>query len=328
MRYAMLAAVAVLAAPAPLRAGEASAYPFRTAVITYKITGSIQEGTQVLTIDDHGRRTRIDRDTTLTILGRKQKESTTEIDDGEWYYRIDRARKTGEKRRSFSKVAGEMVRSMSAEQKNAYEELGRELAKGRSASGDLKRAGDGADGFQERGRLGKREERAALHAQARDRRIDGEGARAFEPRIPGRRGRASPRAPVPGHEEKPAERDLYLLRDPLRAQRVVHRLLRRVDDREDIVQRDGDPPVQVLQAGGGIHEHVAVTRLEAPYQPLEDVVRLAVASLGPLGAEGEEIEPIPFVEPFPAQEIVHLLRERGLLDPRIEPARLDVEEER
>lgn len=143
MRYTMLAAVAVLAAPAPLRAGEASAYPFRTAVITYKITGSIQEGTQVLTIDDYGRRTRIDRDTTLTILGRKQRESTTEIDDGEWYYRIDRARKTGEKRRSFSKVAGEMVRSMSAEQKNAYAELGRELAKGRSASGDLKRAGKG-----------------------------------------------------------------------------------------------------------------------------------------------------------------------------------------
>lgn len=144
MRRAVpIVAAAILAAPAFTRAGENPRYPFTTAIVTYRISGSIQEGTQVLTIGDHGRKTRIDRDTTLSIMGNKQKESITEIDDGEWCYRIDHARNTCEKTPSFSRVAREMVRSMSPEQQKAYEKMGRELAEGRSSSGELKRAGKG-----------------------------------------------------------------------------------------------------------------------------------------------------------------------------------------
>lgn len=142
-RIVLFAAAMVLAAPASPRAEERPRYPFKSAVITYRISGSIQEGTQVVTIDDHGRRARTDRDTTLFLMGRKHKESIVEIDDGESFYRIDLVKKTGEKSPSPSRIAAEMVRSMSPAQKKELEKVGRELAKGHTASGELKRAGKG-----------------------------------------------------------------------------------------------------------------------------------------------------------------------------------------
>ena len=142
-RIILLFAAVALAAPASPRAEERPRYPFKSAVITYRISGSIQEGTQVLTIDGHGRRTRTDRDTTLSLMGRKQKESIVEIDDGESFYRLDLVKKTGEKTVSPSKIAGDIVRSMSPDQKKALEDVGRELAKGQAVSGELKRAGKG-----------------------------------------------------------------------------------------------------------------------------------------------------------------------------------------
>ncbi|MEI6634511.1 MAG: hypothetical protein WCP22_11940 [Chlamydiota bacterium] len=142
-RTILIIAAAILGVPASPRADERPKYPFKTAVVTYRISGSIQEGTQVLTIDDYGRKTRTERDTTLTLMGKKQKESIVEIDDGESLYRIDLVKKTGEKTPSFSRVAREMVQSMSPAQKKTLDDIGKELAKGRAAAGIVKQAGKG-----------------------------------------------------------------------------------------------------------------------------------------------------------------------------------------
>jgi hypothetical protein len=142
-RIILIIAAAILAVPASPRADERPRYPFKSAVVRYRISGSIQEGTQTLTIDDYGRKTRTERDTTLTLMGKKQKESIVEIDDGEALYRIDLIKKTGEKTPSFSMVARDMVQSMSPTQKKALEEIGRELAKGRAAAGEVKQMGKG-----------------------------------------------------------------------------------------------------------------------------------------------------------------------------------------
>jgi hypothetical protein len=124
-------------------ADERKAYPFKTAVITYRISGSLQEGTQTLYISDYGRKTRTERETSLTIMGQKRKESTIEIDDGDYLYRIDLLRKTGEKTPSYNKLAREMVKLMSPEQKKAMEDLGKELVKGLTGSEELKPEGTG-----------------------------------------------------------------------------------------------------------------------------------------------------------------------------------------
>ena len=50
-----LIAVILAAAALPARAEERPRYPFKSAVVVYKISGTIQEGTQTLFIDDHGR---------------------------------------------------------------------------------------------------------------------------------------------------------------------------------------------------------------------------------------------------------------------------------
>jgi len=138
-----LIAVILAAAALPARAEERPRYPFKSAVVVYKISGTIQEGTQTLFIDDHGRTTRTERDTTLTLLGRTQKESIVEIDDGEWIYRIDQIKKTAEKTPSYARLAREMVRSMSPAQKTAFEEIGRELTRGHAISGEV--AGKGKE---------------------------------------------------------------------------------------------------------------------------------------------------------------------------------------
>lgn len=139
----LLSAVMLVAAALSSRAEDAPRYPFKSAVVVYKIGGTIQEGTQTVFIDDYGRRTRTERSTTLTILGRAQRESIVEIDDGEWSYRIDLIKKTAEKTPSFSRLARETVRTMSPAQKTAFEEIGRELTKGHTASGEIARKGKG-----------------------------------------------------------------------------------------------------------------------------------------------------------------------------------------
>jgi hypothetical protein len=119
------------------------AYPFKSAIITYRISGSIQQGAQTLYIDDYGKKTRTERETTITVMGAKRKDSSLEIDDGNYHYRIDLMRKTGEKTPSYSKMAEEMVRTMSEDQKNDMEKLGKELAKGLTGKEAVKPAGKG-----------------------------------------------------------------------------------------------------------------------------------------------------------------------------------------
>jgi hypothetical protein len=119
------------------------AYPFKSAIITYRISGSIQQGAQTLYIDDYGTKTRTERETTINVMGAKRKHSSLEIDDGNYHYRIDLMRKTGEKTPSYSKMAEEMVRTMSEDQKKDMEKLGKELAKGLTGKEEMKPAGKG-----------------------------------------------------------------------------------------------------------------------------------------------------------------------------------------
>ncbi len=118
-------------------------YPFKSAIIKYRISGSIQQGTQTLYIDDHGKKTRTERETTMNVMGRKIKDSSLEIDDGNYRYRIDPIRKTGEKLPSYSKMAEEMVKTMSTEQKNDMGALRKELAKGLTGKEELTPSGKG-----------------------------------------------------------------------------------------------------------------------------------------------------------------------------------------
>jgi hypothetical protein len=134
--------LAAIAALAPALADQ-KPYPFKSAIIKYRIGGSIQQGTQTLYIDDHGKKTRTERETTINVMGMKRKDSSLEIDDGNYHYRIDLIRKTGEKLPSYSKRAEEMVKAMSAEQKKGMEALGKELAKGLTGTEDMKPTGKG-----------------------------------------------------------------------------------------------------------------------------------------------------------------------------------------
>lgn len=118
-------------------------YPFKTAIVTYEIRGEMQQGRQTLYIGDYGRKTRVERDTTITIMGREKKDSRIEIDDGEYRYRIDLATKTGEKTVSFGKRADAMLKSMTAEQKKALTAAGQEMVKGFSGSEEMKPVGKG-----------------------------------------------------------------------------------------------------------------------------------------------------------------------------------------
>jgi len=118
-------------------------YPFKSAIIKYRISGSIQQGTQTLYIEDHGKKTRTERETTINVMGMKRKDSSLEIDDGNCHYRIDLMKKTGEKLPSYSRRADEMVKSMSAEQKKEMEALGKELAKGLAGTEEMKPSGKG-----------------------------------------------------------------------------------------------------------------------------------------------------------------------------------------
>lgn len=118
-------------------------YPFKSAIIKYRMDGSIQQGTQTLYIDDHGKKTRTERETTINVMGAKRKDSSLEIDDGNHHYRIDLMRKTGEKLPSYSRRAEEMVKAMSADQKKEMEALGKELAKGLTGTEKMKPSGKG-----------------------------------------------------------------------------------------------------------------------------------------------------------------------------------------
>lgn len=126
-----------------LTAADPKPYPFKSAIVKYRIGGSIQQGTQTLYIDDHGKKTRTERETTISIMGAKRKDSSLEIDDGKYHYRIDLEKKTGEKLPSYSRRAEEMVRAMSADKKKEMETLGKELAKGLTGSEDMKPSGKG-----------------------------------------------------------------------------------------------------------------------------------------------------------------------------------------
>ncbi|MCX6357540.1 MAG: hypothetical protein NT045_06675 [Candidatus Aureabacteria bacterium] len=113
--------------PGVYAADEGKVYPFKSAIITYKISGAMQDGTQTLHIDDYGKKTRTERTTTLKIMGMQRKDSSLEIDDGINHYRIDLIAKTGEKSPSFSRRADELLKSMSPAQREKLEAVGGEL---------------------------------------------------------------------------------------------------------------------------------------------------------------------------------------------------------
>lgn len=131
------------AACASAASEQSGPYPFKSAMIKYRISGSLQEGTETLYIDDNGAKTCTERETTLDIMGQKRRESTIEIDDGNNLYSVNLIRKTGTKAPSYSKLAREMVQSMTAEQKKAMEKLGKEMVKGLTGKDEMKPEGTG-----------------------------------------------------------------------------------------------------------------------------------------------------------------------------------------
>lgn len=116
-------------------------YPFKSAVATYTISGEIQNGTEKLYIDDYGKKTRTERDTTMTIMGMTEKEKTLEIDDGEHQYRIDLETKTGVKMPSVAAMAEKIFANMSPEQKDAMAQVGKEMVKGLTGDKEMKPVG-------------------------------------------------------------------------------------------------------------------------------------------------------------------------------------------
>lgn len=136
---ALILAIGVIAAAI----ADQKPYPFKSAIIKYRISGSIQQGVQTLYIDDHGKKTRTERETVINVLGAKRRDSSIEIDDGDYHYRIDLARKTGDRQPSYSRRAEEMIKSMSPEQKKEMEALGKELAKGLTGEEETKPSGKG-----------------------------------------------------------------------------------------------------------------------------------------------------------------------------------------
>ncbi|MDD5555639.1 MAG: hypothetical protein PHN82_00140 [bacterium] len=143
----MMARCAVLcaafSAAIPAGAGQRGRYPFRSAVVTYRITGSIQEGSETVTIDEHGLKRRVERETTMDLPGGKRRDSTLQIDDGENVYTIDLIRRRGTRAPSYARRAREMVEAMDPGQREAMEEIGRDLARGLGGIDEIRMEGAG-----------------------------------------------------------------------------------------------------------------------------------------------------------------------------------------
>ncbi len=70
--------------------------PFKSAIITYNITG-MENGTQTTYIKDYGKYRATYRDTSMTVMGFTQHMKTAEITTPEWIYSIDFTEGTGTK---------------------------------------------------------------------------------------------------------------------------------------------------------------------------------------------------------------------------------------
>src|SRR3990170_6398698 len=59
---------------------------------------------------------------------------------------------------------------------------------------------------------------------------------------------------------------------------------------KDIVNLRGDAPVKILKPSRRVDEHVLVVLRQRPQRRFQSIVRHAITSFNPLGADGEKIE--------------------------------------
>ena len=70
--------------------------PFKSATITYDVSG-MQSGTEILYVDEYGKKKAIFRKTSGTVMFQTIETNTVEITTDEWLYKIDLNKKSGTK---------------------------------------------------------------------------------------------------------------------------------------------------------------------------------------------------------------------------------------
>ena len=103
--------------------------PFKEAVITYKMGGSIK-GESRLYIKDYGRRMASYEKTVTSIMGFSQKEEKLEITTPDWKYVIDLSKKIGTKNTNPEKYIKEEFNKLSSKEKRTVMKNAKELGLG------------------------------------------------------------------------------------------------------------------------------------------------------------------------------------------------------
>lgn len=90
--------------------------PFKTATITYAITG-MENGTEMLYIDEYGQKRATYHKTMTKMMGMAMENSTIEITDADWVYVFDMVEGTGTKSSNPEKFLQEEFDKLSAAEK-------------------------------------------------------------------------------------------------------------------------------------------------------------------------------------------------------------------
>ncbi len=90
--------------------------PFETATITYAVSG-LENGTEILYIDDYGTKTATYHKTVTTMMGMAMENSSIEITDVDWVYNFDLVEGTGSKNRNPKKYLQEEFEKLSGAEK-------------------------------------------------------------------------------------------------------------------------------------------------------------------------------------------------------------------
>lgn len=101
--------------------------PFEQGVITYEISG-MESGREILYLTDFGATAARHRETSTTILGITQKQSSREITTPEWIYSFDLQERTGSKSVNPKKLIIEEYEKLSDTDKQKVNENAREMA--------------------------------------------------------------------------------------------------------------------------------------------------------------------------------------------------------
>jgi len=101
--------------------------PFEQAVITYEIIG-LESGREVLYLRDFGTTTARHRETSTTVLGITQKNSSVEITTPDWIYFFDLQQKTGSKSVNPQKLMIEEYDKLSTDEKKKISDNARGMA--------------------------------------------------------------------------------------------------------------------------------------------------------------------------------------------------------